>query len=103
MLDSRQGLGFNLCTMQKYTLKSSPCSDFSTVRLGGLDFTQMYAYIEYYRIIYDSLIYFILIFWFVFGILWILIEFARFLFKENHRKAHKKTLKNKHWQGPVYN
>ena len=90
MLDSRQGLGFNLCTMRKYTLKSSPCSYFSTVRLGGLDFTQMYTYIEYYRIIYN-----ILRFYFnrldMFGILWILLEFAGLLFKENHRKAQKKN------------
>ena len=61
MLDSRQGLGFNLCTMLKYTLKSSLCSYFSTVRLGGLDFTQIYTYIEYYRILYNIFI-FILIF-----------------------------------------
>ena len=62
MLDSRQGLGFNLCTMLKYTLKSSPCSYFSTVRLGGLDFTQMYTYIKYYRIIYNILIYIYILF-----------------------------------------
>ena len=80
MLDSRQGLGFNLCTMLKYTLKSSPCSYFSTVRLGGPDFTQMYAYIyiEYYRIIYNILIYVILIFWIFlesYGFLWNLLDF----------------------------
>ena len=45
MLDSKQGLGFNLCTMLKNTLKSRPY--FSTVRLGSLDFTQTYTYIEY--------------------------------------------------------
>ena len=78
MLNSRQGLGFNLCTMLKYTLKSNPCSYFSTVRLGGLDITQMYAYIEYYRIIYNILIYFILISWTFlesYGFLWNLLDF----------------------------
>ena len=29
----------------------------------------------------------------IFGILWILLEFAGFLFKEKHSKAHKKSLK----------
>ena len=111
MLDSRQGLGFNLCTMLKYTLKSSPCSYFSTVRLGGLDFTQMYTYIEYYRIIYNILIYIyiILIFWIFlesYGFFWNLLDcYSKKNIEKRIKKKqpHKKTLKNKHWQGPVYN
>ena len=78
MLDSRQGLGFNLCTMLKYTLKSSPCSYFSTVRLGGLDFTQMYTYR-------------ILSFWN--GILWILMEFGRKIIEKRINKNIRKHLK----------
>ena len=98
MLDSRQGLGFNLCTMLKYTLKSSPCSYFSTVRLGGLDFTQMYTYIEYYRIIYNILIYIyiILIFWIFlesYGFFWNLLDFYSKKIIEK-RIYKKKNIKN---------
>lgn len=95
MLDSRQGLGFNLCTMLKYTLKSSPCSYFSTVRLGGLDFTQMYTYIEYCRIIYNNFnIYIILIFWIFlesYGFLWNLLDFYSKKIIEKRIKKHLKT------------
>ena len=49
MLDSRQGLGFQFCTMLKCTLKSSPWSYSSNLRLGGLDFVLMHAYIAYFR------------------------------------------------------
>ena len=108
MLDSRQGLGFNLCTMLKYTLKSSPCSYFSTVRLGGLDFTQMYTYIEYYRIICNNFnIYYFNLLDFLesYGFFWNLLDFysKKVIEKRIKKKQHKKTLKNKHWQGPVYN
>ena len=44
MLDSSQKLKFNHYTILKCTLKSSPCSDFSTVRLGGLDYVANPAY-----------------------------------------------------------
>ena len=99
LLDSRQGLGFNLCTMLKYTLKSGPCSYFSTVRLGGLGFTQMYEYIEYYRIIYNILIYFILIFRILlesYGFLWNLLDFyskkvIEKRIKRNNIRKHLKT------------
>jgi len=85
--------------MLKYTLKSSPCSYFSTVRLGGLDFTQMYTYIEYYRIIYNNFnIYYFNLLDFLesYGFFWNLLDFyskkvIEKRIKRNNIRKHLKT------------
>ena len=100
-------LGVQSLYYAKIHPKIKPLFLFFTVRLGGLDFTQMYAYIEYYRIIYNILIYFILIFWIFlesYGFLWNLLDFySKKIIEQRIKKKQQKTLKNKHWQGPVYN